>query len=136
MLIQNKKNVKFDLGITKKGLILTLKQFLWYKITAMSQKFQKKVEDFICEHCGEQVFGDGYTNHCPRCLWSKHVDINPGDRAATCGGLMVPEETVLEHGVQHLVHRCRRCGYIKKNKVSPQDNFEALLTLMKRAPRL
>ena len=26
--------------------------------------------------------GNGYTNHCPKCLWSKHVDINPGDRGA------------------------------------------------------
>ena len=53
----------------------------------MSATFIRKTEDFICEHCGREVRGNGYTNHCPYCLWSKHVDINPGDRAAGCGGL-------------------------------------------------
>lgn len=42
--------------------------------------FTKTVEDFICAHCGTHVRGNGYTNHCPECLWSKHVDNNPGDR--------------------------------------------------------
>jgi len=52
--------------------------------------FQKKKEDFICEKCGFVNVGDGYTNHCQKCLWSKHVDINPGDRAEKCQGLMEP----------------------------------------------
>ena len=43
--------------------------------------FTRKVEDFTCEHCGREVHGNGYTNHCPHCLHSKHVDVNPGDRA-------------------------------------------------------
>jgi hypothetical protein len=56
----------------------------------MSTVFKKTKEDFVCEHCGKPVVGNGYTNHCPECLWSKHVDVNPGDRAATCLGLMEP----------------------------------------------
>jgi Zn finger protein HypA/HybF involved in hydrogenase expression len=48
--------------------------------------FKRTIEDFTCEHCGEQVTGNGFTNHCPQCLWSKHVDIDPGDRLALCGG--------------------------------------------------
>ena len=51
-------------------------------------RFTRVVEDFTCGQCGAAVTGDGYTNHCPLCLWSRHVDINPGDRAAECGGLM------------------------------------------------
>ncbi|MEK7158524.1 MAG: RNHCP domain-containing protein, partial [Patescibacteria group bacterium] len=47
----------------------------------MSRTFQRRVEDFTCESCGAQVTGDGYTNHCPQCLVSKHVDVYPGDRA-------------------------------------------------------
>ena len=54
------------------------------------KKFQRTIEDFTCEQCNFAVKGNGYTNHCPKCLWSKHVDVNPGDRAATCGGLMEP----------------------------------------------
>ena len=33
--------------------------------------FTKKIEDFTCDHCGYNVKGKGYTNHCPKCLWSK-----------------------------------------------------------------
>ncbi|HLL91284.1 MAG TPA: RNHCP domain-containing protein, partial [Tepidisphaeraceae bacterium] len=53
-------------------------------------RFTRQVEDFTCGHCGRSVRGNGYTNHCPGCLWSRHVDVNPGDRAAACGGLMEP----------------------------------------------
>ena len=56
----------------------------------MSLKFQKNKEDFVCQNCGFKVKGTGYTNHCPNCLWSKHVDIYPGDRKNNCGGLMKP----------------------------------------------
>ncbi|GIW69886.1 MAG: hypothetical protein KatS3mg101_0633 [Patescibacteria group bacterium] len=56
----------------------------------MPKLFQKKKENFICKNCGYFVIGNGYTNHCPRCLYSEHVDINPGDRANTCEGLMEP----------------------------------------------
>jgi hypothetical protein len=42
------------------------------------KRFQKTVEDFVCEHCGHPVAGNGYTNHCSQCLWSKHVDDNSG----------------------------------------------------------
>jgi hypothetical protein len=52
-----------------------------------SKNFQRVIEDFECEHCGHLEEGNGYTNHCTSCLWSKHVDINPGDRAAECQGL-------------------------------------------------
>lgn len=24
----------------------------------------------MCEHCSAEVLGTGYTNHCPKCLWS------------------------------------------------------------------
>ncbi|MFA6428470.1 MAG: RNHCP domain-containing protein [Candidatus Buchananbacteria bacterium] len=102
----------------------------------MSQKFQKTVEDFNCEHCQAVIKGNGYTNHCSRCLWSKHVDINPGDRLATCGGLMMPQELILEHGEQQLIHRCRKCGQVKKNKVSANDDFEAILKLMKNVSKI
>jgi hypothetical protein len=56
----------------------------------MAKKFTRRIEDFLCGNCGATVTGDGYTNHCPACLWSQHVDINPGDRAAACGALMRP----------------------------------------------
>lgn len=94
--------------------------------------FQRKKEDFQCEKCGALVSGDGYTNHCPKCLWSKHVDNFPGDRAATCGGLMEPVFLEPENGGQKLTHHCVVCGYEKKNKTAENDDFEALLALSRR----
>jgi RNHCP domain len=91
--------------------------------------FTRLEETFICEHCTQETKGNGYTNHCPYCLYSKHVDITPGDRAASCGGLMSPTEVlVLRHGWV-LVHTCIVCRYQKKNKISPADNIEMLLRI-------
>ncbi len=91
--------------------------------------FIKTVEDFVCDHCGLEVEGSGYTNHCPECLWSKHVDINPGDRAATCGGLMPPVGYEIRDGGISLVHRCELCGHQKVNKIAKNDNLARLAWL-------
>ena len=96
------------------------------------KQFTRTREDFICEHCGAKVKGDGYTNHCPHCLYSKHVDINPGDRSADCGGLMEPVGLELKDGKYVLVHRCAECGYIRRNKVVETDDFSAVLELSRR----
>ena len=68
--------------------------------TPPTRRFARTVEDFVCEKCGTQVEGDGYTNHCPHCLWSRHVDVNPGDRKATCKGMMEPVAVVAEDSLQ------------------------------------
>lgn len=92
-------------------------------------KFQRKIEDFICEHCGYEVKGSGYTNHCPKCLYSKHVDNNPGDRENTCGGLMEPVGLETKNGEQMIVHRCMKCGITKRNKTTPDDNSEEIIRI-------
>lgn len=94
-----------------------------------TKTFQKVVEDFSCEHCGANVKGNGYTNHCPACLWSKHVDINPGDRAASCGGLMKPTSIENENGEYVITHTCQKCSYKKRNKVSVNDNFDTVVQI-------
>ncbi|WP_420871372.1 RNHCP domain-containing protein [Lysinibacillus xylanilyticus] len=38
----------------------------------------------------EPLTNGSFRNHCPKCLFSKHVDTVPGDRASTCKGLMRP----------------------------------------------
>lgn len=93
--------------------------------------FRKTVEDFTCEHCGAEVRGTGYTNHCPRCLWSKHVDIDPGDRAEQCGGMMKP--IAVEGGSPEyiLVHQCTVCGIERRNKVNGKDDTDALAAIAK-----
>ena len=56
------------------------------------KKFTMKDESFVCENCGKMVDKLNYTarDHCPYCLYSKHVDIMPGDRLNTCLGLLKP----------------------------------------------
>jgi rubrerythrin len=98
------------------------------------KKFTRTIEDFTCEHCGLKVNGDGYTNHCPECLYSKHVDINPGDRLNSCGGLMKPISVEIKSGDYILLHKCEKCGFEKKNKTSPKDNFENILKLVPSMP--
>ena len=93
------------------------------------KRFQKTVENFTCDNCGFHVKGDGYTNHCPQCLFSKHVDVNPGDRAAECGGLMEPVSCETEGGGYVLTHKCRLCGHTKRNKLSDNDNFDELVRI-------
>ena len=86
------------------------------------KKFQKKVEDFTCGNCGFKVKGTGFTNHCPKCLYSKHVDINPGDRKEACQGLMKPVSLESKGDKEIILHKCIKCGLEKCNKVHPEDN--------------
>jgi len=93
--------------------------------------FLKKVENFTCEHCGAKVVGTGYTNHCPKCLYSKHVDLEvPGDRASICSGLMKPIAVTVKANAKILTHQCLKCGKIIRNKVAPEDSFEGMLKLL------
>jgi len=98
-------------------------------------------EGFLCEQCGVEVrplANGSCRNHCPQCLWSKHVDVVPGDRAAECGGLMEPiaVEPDARRGWM-IVHRCTRCGAVRRNKAAlsdpvQPDRFERLLDLARR----
>jgi Zn finger protein HypA/HybF involved in hydrogenase expression len=101
----------------------------------MSRRFRREIEDFACQQCGRLVQGDGFTNHCPHCLWSKHVDVYPGDRAENCGGLMAPVALSGNPPKARIMHRCETCGQEKWNRVSTQDSFEALLSLAERQAR-
>lgn len=94
--------------------------------------FTRKQEDFTCGHCGAEVLGNGYTNHCPHCLWSKHVDVDPGDRLATCGGLMEPVSIEGSSPDYVLTHRCTVCGHQKRNTVAPNDSSEEILALARK----
>ena len=59
------------------------------------KRFAKNDAGFVCAHCGKTVLPLGVSSrdHCPFCLWSVHVDINPGDRSNDCGGMMRPVRT-------------------------------------------
>ena len=97
-----------------------------------TKKFAVIDEEFECENCGMKVPKLGYScrNHCPYCLYSKHVDVNPGDREEICHGLLKPVgiETNSKKGYV-IIFKCQKCGAIKKNKVAEDDNIEKIIEL-------
>ena len=96
------------------------------------KNFVKKDEEFICENCGRKVPKLGYSsrNHCPYCLHSKHVDINPGDRQETCHGDLETVSLEIDSKKGYvIVFRCEKCGAITKNKAAKDDNMDLLIDL-------
>ncbi|MCL2749379.1 MAG: RNHCP domain-containing protein [Alphaproteobacteria bacterium] len=93
--------------------------------------FTRCIEDFVCLHCSADVKGNGYTNHCPKCLWSRDVDINPGDRASQCGDLMMPigVETIRDGFI--IIHKCEKCGKIARCRSNENDNLNEIIRLSK-----
>lgn len=94
----------------------------------MEQKlFSKNDNGFVCKNCGFEVLPLGYSsrNHCPKCLCSLHVDINPGDRANPCGGIMKPisVETDAKKGFI-IIHKCQKCGEIKRNRAATEAKIQ------------
>ena len=98
----------------------------------MLSKFTEIDEEFICENCGKKVSKLGYScrNHCPYCLHSKHVDINPGDRMEQCHRDLYPIgiEKKKKKGYV-IIFKCEKCGKIRKNKIAKDDDMDIIIKL-------
>ena len=81
-------------------------------------------DSFTCRVCGRPVVsagaGSGHRNHCPNCLSSLHVDVEPGDPVAVW---------VRKGGEWAVIHRCRRCGALSSNRVAADDNPMKLMSI-------
>ena len=91
-------------------------------------------DTFVCQHCGKTVLPDGagtaHRNHCPKCLFSLHLDMEPGDREAGCGGSMEPVAVwVKKNGEWAIIHRCKVCGLFHANRIAADDNPLKLMSL-------
>ena len=97
------------------------------------KRFNELDEGFICEHCQKEVKPLGYTSrdHCPYCLYSKHVDINPGDRENTCRGLLKPIEIEKFKDTYKIVYKCDKCNQLHKNIMATDDDFDKIIELSK-----
>ena len=87
--------------------------------------FTKNDAGFVCSSCGKNVLPLKYSSrdHCPFCLCSLHVDINPGDRQNECKGILKPVDLEYSQNKGYvLVYRCTKCNQIKKNKVADDDD--------------
>lgn len=99
---------------------------------------------FRCAHCHYQVSashllaGVQNRNHCPYCLWSRHVDsLKAGDRLASCKAEMKPIGLTLKAtrkkygpakaGELMLIHQCQGCGKISINRIAADDTPARLL---------
>jgi hypothetical protein len=120
------------------------------------QKFRKgksrarlQEKQFRCVNCGALVSADrelagvNNRNHCPNCLWSKHVDeFKPGDRKADCCARMQPIGLTVkqihkkydrqQQGELMLIHRCTGCGKISINRIASDDSTGALIALYRQ----
>jgi len=77
-----------------------------------------------------EAWGTKQRNHCPRCLWSRHVDESIGDRRSACNQLMEPIAlSAPESGEWSIVHRCTGCGQLRGNRVAGDDDEVASLRL-------
>ncbi len=104
----------------------------------MRKNFLGKGNDgFVCAQCCQVIHpltSGSYRNHCPFCLFSKHVDVIPGDRLATCHGFMEP--IAVDYSAKKgwiIIHRCLKCGIIRRNKTALEDgqsdDYEKLIVL-------
>lgn len=96
------------------------------------RRFRRVVEDFNCSECNTLVSGSGYTDHCPNCLWGKHVDIMPGDRASPCKGKLEPIAAIYSKNGYTIVYKCQKCNVKKNFKAAQNDNQELLFELSSR----
>ena len=100
---------------------------------------ERAASTFRCRHCAADVSldapGTAHRNHCPNCLWSRHVDDRPGDRNAAedCGSSMEPiAVSVRGDGEWVLVHRCTGCGVVHLNRTAGDDQPLLLVQLAAR----
>lgn len=92
-------------------------------------------ESFVCEKCGKKVKKLGYTarDHCPYCLYSKHVDINPGDRNNSCKGILEPIGIEKFKDSFKIIYLCEKCHKTHKNIMAKDDDMNKIIELSKRA---
>lgn len=98
------------------------------------KKFAKNDHGFTCANCNAQVLKLGTTSrdHCTQCLYGLHVDINPGDRANNCRGLLKPISVTTDTRKGYVIHyECVTCGKRINNKSATDDNFEEVLRICK-----
>ena len=95
------------------------------------KKFNMVDEEFICENCNKEISKLNYTarDHCNYCLYSKHVDINPGDRKNDCHGLLVPIGIEKFKDTYKIIYRCNKCGQLHKNVMASDDDMNEIIKL-------
>jgi len=104
---------------------------------------------FCCAHCHAYVTAEAWLsgvqnrNHCPYCLWSRHLDqFDAGDRLAACKAAMQPIGLALKQtykkyawtqpGELMLIHQCIDCGKLSINRIAADDDIETILAVFEQ----
>ncbi len=97
------------------------------------KRFNMIDESFVCENCGKEISPLVYSarDHCPYCLFSKHVDILPGDRANECRGLLEPIKIEKFKNTYKIIYKCKKCHQIHKNIMASDDDMNIIIELSK-----
>ena len=95
------------------------------------KQFTMRDEAFICENFHQTVSPLQYSarDHCPYCLFSKHVDILPGDRSNNCHGLLEPISIEKFKDTYKIIYRCQTCHQLHKNIMAKDDNMNLIIYL-------
>lgn len=95
------------------------------------KKFNMIDESFTCDNCGKLVEKLNYTarDHCNYCLYSKHVDIMPGDRKNSCKGILKPIGIEKYKDTYKIIYKCLKCNELHKNIMAKDDNFDLIIEL-------
>jgi DNA-directed RNA polymerase subunit RPC12/RpoP len=107
-------------------------------------------QEFTCMRCGlfvafvPEVAGVQNRNHCPYCLWSRHLDWRTaGDRLSNCRAAMEPVGLTTKRGRNKyarerdgelmIVHRCAGCATLVINRIAADDSAAAILAVFERS---
>lgn len=118
---------------------------------SVRNRYRKSIQNpgdgFRCAYCKAYVHtipalsGVQNRNHCPYCLWSRHLDLaQPGDRSSACKATMQPIGLTAKRvkdkygftrsGELMLVHRCSQCGRVSINRIAADDSTDGLMDVL------
>ncbi len=117
------------------------------------KKFSDPFGDFKCVHCrtiisaDPDISGVHNRNHCPYCLWSRHMDLHEaGDRLCACKSAMKPVGLALKQahkkygsarqGELMVIHHCTECGKVSINRIAADDVPDTLLEIYAQSNHL
>jgi hypothetical protein len=109
-------------------------------------------DGFLCKHCNVYVSGASFLsgvenrNHCPYCLWSRHLDLYAaGDRLSACKSPMKPigvsvKATGKKYGSARgelmLIHLCTDCERLSINRIAADDIPQTVFSVFEASFRL
>ena len=118
----------------------------------MRTYFNQTFGDFKCVHCHNHVSANNLLsgvqnrNHCPYCLWSRHLDLHEsGDRLAACKSPMKPVGLTLkktkkkygkDQGELMLVHLCQECGRVSANRIAADDIADHIFEIYEQSLKM